>query len=255
MLLSCGSFISKAQYAEILRSDRPGATDAATAVGQGIAQIQSGISYAQLEHINLDVKTTGPNLSLVARYGIIEKLEIRTSMAWRYEKIIFPGFEEERGGISLLNLGLRFNILDGNEEGLSIGIQSDVRVQRIGPPEFQVERPAPRVFALYNFPLLKLFLLSGNLGLVWSDPNKDPVGAFTLNLSTSVSPKTSVFLEAFGNLYIEAEGFNLNTGLGHLLNKDLQLDMVLTYFGATGELQGFGLNGGVSWRFGVNRKS
>ena len=244
-----------AQLSETLRSDRPGATDAATAVGQGMAQVQSGVSYFSLEHVTLDVRSEGPNLGLTLRYGIIEKLEFRTSMAWRWETITTQGLEENRGGMALWNFGFRYNILDGHEEGLSLGIQGDLRVQRIGPPEFQIDRPTPRIFALYNFPVLDFLLVSGNLGLVWNDPDRDPVGAFTLNLSKGVGPNTTVFIEAFGNLYIEAEGFNLNAGVGHLLNNDLQLDFVLTYFGASGELQGFGVDAGVSWRFGVNRKS
>ncbi len=249
------AFNAKAQMAEVLRSDRPGATDAATAVGQGMAQIQTGVSYFGLEHTSLDFRSTGPNIGLTARYGIIEKLEFRTSMAWRWENISSQGEELNRGGMALWNFGFRYNILDAHEEGFSLGIQGDLRIQRIGPPEFQIDRPVPRFFALYNFPLFDILLLSGNLGLVWNDPDSDPVGAFTLNLSSSVSPKTSVFVEAFGNLYIEAEGFNVNAGLGYLLNNDLQLDLVATYFGATGELQGVGLDAGVSWRFGVNRKS
>ncbi len=245
---------SYGQLSEVLRSDRPGNTDAATTVGQGMAQIQSGLSYFDVDHVSLDYRTYGPNVSLVARYGIIERLEFRAAFVVRWQTETSMGVENQFGGLEVMNLGLRFNLLDGKEKKPSLGIQADFRVQEIGPPEYRIDEPAPRIFLLFNTPVSNWFLLSSNLGLVWDELGAEPYGAGTLNLSRGISDKVSVFIEAFGNLYFESQGFGMNVGMAYLINNSLQLDLIGSYLGISGDLQGLGGSAGVSWRFGVNRK-
>ncbi len=185
---------------------------------------------------------------------MFEKVELRSSASWSSESILSQGESFRLGGISFLNLGTRINFIDRNGESPSLGLDAEIRVQNIGPPEYQVDQPAPRVLVLYNMPLLKHFLLTTNFGLTWDNFNDHPFGSYTLNLSTNLGDEWSVFIESYASLFANTDGSNFNAGAAYLLNKDLQLDLFFNYYGIHGYPRGWGLNGGISWRLDLQKE-
>ena len=223
------------------------------AVGKKMLQFQSGLIYGDIDGINPSYTLEGFTFGIQGRYGLLESLEIRSSASWSSESIISQGETYKLGGISFLNLGARVNFIDGNGASPSLGLDAEIRMQNIGPPEYQIDQPAPRVLVLYNMPLLKHFLFTTNFGLTWDNFNDHPFGSYTLNLSTNLREEWSVFVESYANLFANTTGSNFNAGAAYLVSKDLQLDLFFNYYGIHGYPRGWGLNAGVSLRLDLQK--
>lgn len=66
-----------AQYTEIINTNRPGHSQGAFSVGNGVLQFEGGVHYGQDDHDLTDVKTKRTGLGYEVRYGLIwEELEI-----------------------------------------------------------------------------------------------------------------------------------------------------------------------------------
>lgn len=216
--------------------------------GKGIFQIQTGLLYINTRNAVSQFDNSALNYGILGRYGLFEKFELRSAIAWRSETVSANGQEINFSGLAFLNAGIRFNVINGTGTTPSLGFEADVRFPDIGAPEFQIQELAPRLFLLFSTPLIGDISFTSNIGIVWPELGKDPFAAYTINFSTPISKKTSVFFEAFGNVFVEREGFNLDGGIGYIVNKNLQLDISSAVLEITGENFGWWLDAGVSWR-------
>jgi Putative MetA-pathway of phenol degradation len=237
-----------AQYMDVIQSSRPGATDVPFTAGKGVFQLETGILLNDLKNRSEKSDRMGINYTLLSKYGLFEKLEFRTGLIWRAERISENGQDNNLGGLAFWNMGIRVNVLNGAGNSPSLGFETDIRFPYIGAPEYQIEEVAPRFLLLFSSPLIGDISFSSNLGIVWSEIGQDPFSAYTINLSSPISQKTSVFVEAFGNIFLKREGFNLDGGIAYLANKNLQLDLSAAILGVAGDSQGWWVDAGVSWR-------
>ena len=246
--------MARAQYSETIQSSRPGASDVPFTTGKKVFQIQTGVSYTDTRNSLSKTDRFGINYSFLARYGLFERFELRTGLIWRAERIHLDGQEGNLGGLAFWNLGFRINVINGHGTSPSFGIESDIRFPHVGAPEYQIEKAAPRLFLLFNTPLIGKISFTTNLGLVWEELGKDPFASFTLNLSAPISSKASIFIESFGNIFLKLEGFNFDGGFAYLANDNLQFDLSVAYLGINSESKGWWVDMGVSWRIRLKDK-
>lgn len=77
VLFLTGTLLSNAQYTETINSNRPGQSQGAFAVGNGVLQFEAGGYYGNDEHIHYDTSTDILGADYSIRYGILtENLEI-----------------------------------------------------------------------------------------------------------------------------------------------------------------------------------
>jgi len=108
------------QFNETIRTGRPGQAIGPFTLGGKVIQIQSGITFNQIEkeltNTNSFLKNT------VIRFGILEKFEISGVINWQSENMMFNGVKEKRKGISDTQFGGRINILERKGPIPAIGL-------------------------------------------------------------------------------------------------------------------------------------
>ena len=86
-------FLVKAQYTDVINSNRPGIAVSAYAVGTNVIQAETGFLYEKRNHstLNTDASRFGGELAL--RYGLLfEQLEViyeGTFLKETYQKVLF----------------------------------------------------------------------------------------------------------------------------------------------------------------------
>ena len=99
LLLILSVFIglsARAQYTDVINSNRPGESVSAYAVGTGVLQFESGLFYEQQDHSVLDTDSGVFGLSLALRYGLLlEALELHYEGAFQSQNITYNTTGEE----------------------------------------------------------------------------------------------------------------------------------------------------------------
>ncbi|GJM30905.1 MAG: hypothetical protein DHS20C17_35400 [Cyclobacteriaceae bacterium] len=236
----------KGQYAETIRSGRPGASIGPFTVGSNVFQIQSGVNLGKMDS---EIETaSSTNATTVIRYGVLEWLEV--SALANYASINHtepgPGFRSK--GINAAHIGFRVNIRDGKGRGPNIGFQSRLKLNVLSE-DFDQPRVGTASILILSQSLGNKLGLTVNTGIVTSgNPEiKNPTGRYTLNLSMPVSQRVSVFIESFGSLFEGDLDTAFDTGLAYLANPDLQFDLSLGY-GKNEGIQDYFVDFGFSWR-------
>jgi hypothetical protein len=216
------------QYAENIRTGRPGQAIGAYTLGKSVVQIQSGYNYNKLEYSNSDVKIN--SLNTVVRLGLTERFEIsgilnyfdESSEGLSYYQPYLP-FSYENNGIDNLAFGARVN-LSKNEGWLpAIGLQSRVILKFYDEPILSDGFGLANILATTN-KINEKFSLTTNWLLIYSGDREDLVGRYVGNLSYSITDKVGVFAEIYANL-LEPESTSYDGGFSYLVNNDLQLDL------------------------------
>ncbi len=242
---------SEAQFAETIRTGRPGASIGPYTVGKNVFQVQSGVNFARFDHDFS--KSNAYRVDAVLRYGVTERIEISGVAAMsRISQSIENFSTSDQQGLSAAQIGVRFNLLNGKGEGLSMGIQSRLKLNVLSE-DFEQDRLANTTILILGHPLGNRLSLTANLGFTTpGDPASDPYGGkltglYTLNLSAALNRKISVFVENFGTLRQEQWNTQFDTGLGYLVTPDLQLDTSIGY-GNNHGVQDVFIDFGFSWR-------
>ena len=237
------------QYGEAIRSARPGASFGAYTTGAKVFQVQSGIAYDWKSSQSSDAEGNGFGLLISNRYGITETFEARLAFSFRRDVLTEAGLEEKFGGLNLINVGFRWNVIDGKGSGPALSFQQDFRLNTITSEVYRLSNLAPRTLLLYSMPLTSWLGLTTNLGLTWDGESPEPRGYYTLNLGFPVANKISGFVEVYGVTNDQVFGVNFDTGMGFLVNSDLLLDLSIGFVSLTDEGGAYFVDSGVSWRF------
>ena len=245
--------IAQAQYGETIRTGRPGASIGPFTVGKQIFQIQTGAHIARASHDFFTVNEL--HTPLVLRYGLWERIEINGLLAYTKLSQRDENTETDHDkGLSAAQIGVRFNILDGQGSGLSMGIQGRVKLNVLSE-EFDHDRLGTNILLAMGHPLGENFGATVNLGL--STPGDDasdteggkPRGFYSINLGMSVSKKVSAFIETYGTVHQQDFDTMFDTGLGYLINPNFQLDFSVGY-GNNDKVEDVFVDFGLSWRTG-----
>jgi len=241
--------IAQSQYAETIRTGRPGASVGPFVLGSKVLQVQSGVNFGDASNRNTNIDNF--HLSSVIRYGLSERVEMSAVLAYSEVKTSYEGSygeENKLNGLSAAQFGLRVNLIDGKGTKTSLGIQSRVKINALSD-DFHQDKPATSTIIMVNQPLGGNVGLTANIGLnTHGSDYRDPDGIFILNLGLPLTPRVSTFLEGSAIIGSGEELFTLfDTGLAYLVNPDLQLDFSVGY-GRNEDLEDLFFDFGFSWR-------
>ncbi|MCG8319861.1 MAG: transporter [Cytophagales bacterium] len=250
LLVTAVSLISQlatAQYHETISTDRPGQAFAPLTTGQNVFQIQTGFTYLDFEQTSPDQKGDYLKYTVALRYGILENFEIQSAFGVRRDKITFGDQSSTLlDGVSLWNVGIRYNLLDGDGAKPSFAIKTDVDLTWVDE-DYRSQEIAPRLMLIHAQKLSETFGLTTNWSVSWNGNDIHPTGTYVINVSFPVAGKLSGYIENYGEVYSGDFDTRWDTGLAYLLNKDLMADFS-TGFGRNDRLTDWFIDFGISWR-------
>ena len=235
---------------EPLVTDRPDFTESSSAVGRGVFQLESGITFFELDD-GTDVTTIG---EILARWGVAKNFEAR---------FVLPTYSRESGsagsssGFLSSAIGFKYQLTEGSGSGFVGGMEAAVIASTTvptGTADFSSSDWQPAGVFCASWGLTPTVGIGTNLGI--SRPAGDGTRYTTLwasvALGVGLTDATSVFFELYGFNREEDRGPNtatFQTGIVYLINPDLQLDgrvaRRLTDRGVD-----FLVGAGLSWRLG-----
>lgn len=246
-------FFSKAQYTDVINSNRPGRAVSAYAVGRNVAQMEMGLLYEQQDDASLNSDSNIFGVDFAFRYGLLfETLEINWEGSFISQNITFTdlGTDERRTDFSRNRLGLKFLIFDpfknpeNNKPNLyswrannvfqwknlipAVSIYAGATFT-LGDNPFYVgdDIATPRVAVNTQSRLSPRFVLISNLA--YDRIGTDfPEWSYAMSVSHSFrDPKWSVFLEGQGISSDRYSDILLRSGVAYLISPNFQADFHL----------------------------
>lgn len=279
------SFISfsnlSAQYTEMINTNRPGGSQGAFSVGTNVLQFESGVSYGKEKHELLETETDGLAIDYSIRYGFWkERLEVSVMGEFQHNSIT-----DNRSTNSYKYKNANFK---SNTVGAKYLIYDPYRKRELKGPNLYSWKannktqwedliPAIAIYAGANFdfednPFTPEFESSISPKFVLSTQNNFiggwvfvtniivdrvttdfPTYGYIVTLTHATNRYFSIFLENQG---LKSDFYSdqlLRGGAAALLNRNLQVDLSLTYsFKDTPSK--FYARAGVAYRFDMHDK-
>ena len=231
------------QYAENIRTGRPGQSIGAFTVGEDVFQVQSGVTYT-----NFQDALGGPDdtyeFSNVFRLGIWEKFELSGVVRYRSEEFAFPT-RNRISGVSSTQIGARYNITGRRGALPAIGIQGRLLL-RLQQEEFRRANLGTQLALAAGNRITDWMSYGTNLALLWPGNGTGPVELYTFALGFSLTDRISSMVEVYGRL--EDFTTNYNAGLGYLVTSDFKVDVSAGVNGSNTREYWF-VDAGASFRF------
>jgi hypothetical protein len=235
---------------EPLVTDRPDFTESSSAVGSGILQLESGITYLSFQS-GTDV-TTIPEM--LARWGVAKKFELR---------FVLPTYSWERGGggnaSGLLSSGVGFKhqLAEGNGTGFLAGMEAALIASTTiptGTADFTSSKWQPSAVFAASWELAPKVGIGTNLGVgrPADDENRYTTLWASVAVGVGLNEGASIFFELYGFNREEDRGPStgtFQTGFVYLFNNDLQADVRMARR-LTDRGLDFLAGVGISWRLG-----
>ncbi|MEM7110167.1 MAG: transporter [Bacteroidota bacterium] len=241
------SHLTHAQYSETIRTARPGQAVGPFTTGKYVFQVQSGVTYSEFDDNDLNVEGHSTDFFNVLRYGLLEDFELRATFNFNSSTTDFDdNISAELGGLSLLNLSVRYNIVSGEGYKPSFGFQTDVALNVVDE-DYNAEDLAPRIMLIHSQNISKTFGLTTNWSLNWNGNDNSTSGNYVINISFPLSDRLGSFIENYGTISNGNLTTRWDTGLGYFLNNDLMLDCSAGY-GKNDGLSDWFIDAGISWR-------
>jgi hypothetical protein len=235
------------QTSEVIRSSRPGQSFTPYTVGNSVLQIQSGLNINGFDE---SVETDGDGLLFVTlgRFGITETIEVRTEFQLAHDELTLQDMKTTSSGLSAWSIGMRFNILDPEDTRKpALGFQFDLNLN-VASEDYKADYISPKLLLLHSQSLSSRLGLTTNWGVIWNGNDASPRGLYTFALTYALDDKWSLLLENYGEVEDGDFDSRFDTGIGYLLNNDLQLDLGAGY-GKNDGVSDYFLDFGVSARF------
>ncbi|MCB9173594.1 MAG: transporter [Flavobacteriales bacterium] len=234
-----------AQFSETVSSDRPGQAFAPNSVGKYVIQSQTGIDFGGYSgNANSTGNSIAPNTFI--RYGITKKIELNTAWEFRNDSYKDNNFESSTNGLSFSSVGTRLNVFEGNGNSPAIGILALVKLPILAQ-SYNFNNIAPRLLVIAGGSLSEKFAYILNFGIDFDGNGTSPSGLYVANLGYSISPKFSTFIENYGSFGSNYFDHRFDTGLGYLINNNIQLD-IYGGFGNNNDTIDYFTSLGVTWR-------
>ncbi len=271
-LLSCP--IINAQYTDQINSNRPGLSVSAFAVGETIAQVETGVYGIMEDHSILNYETKGLGLDLSLRYGaFMEELEFVIDMQYQFDQQEDALYINNRNDFKQFTIGAKYLIYDPdknyNPEPNLYSWKANHKFKwRTLIPAIAVYGGANLIGGNnpYTFPedhvSAKLMAITQNHFGKWVWVNNIIFDKFTTEYPSIgfISTMTRGFNEKWSG-FIEFQGFSSDyyadglgrVGAAHLLSDTMQIDASITgNFKDTPSILYGSI--GFSWRFDANYK-
>lgn len=234
----------KAQYAESIRTGRPGQAIGPYVLGANVYQLQTGIDHYFRDYEGNAASSYTMVQNSVIRIGFSEKFELNGLVDWQMASTKTNGDLKKEAGLSSTQFGLRFNVLERKGARPGIGVQYRLLL----PAESKIYRRAHLGSAIKLATNSKLFgkiNVVTNWAAVWTGNKPAPNYNYIFNVSFDITPKLGGFVEMYGEL--DEWTTNYDGGLSYLLNDNLMLDVYGGWQGQEGYNEFF-FSTGISWR-------
>ena len=276
LICFCLSATARAQYTDVINSNRPGASKSAFSVGTNVLQFELGGRTVSEEHTPLQYEVGGFGVNFSARYGLFfEQLEINLDLDYQNDTFTnnstsIPS-EFSRANFRNFTVGVNYLVYDPNKSSgddkpnlksyrannsfqlrwliPAVSLYAGANFDSEGNPYLSagVEgfSPKVRLATQNNFFNGWVFVMNFTFDRIGAD---DPIFDYILTLTKSINQKWVAFGEVQG---IKSDFYADNlirVGGAYLWNKNFQLDTNLT-FNTKDTPSVFNFNFGASYRF------
>ena len=241
------------QFAESVRSIRPGNTMGVFTVGKGVLQIQQFVRFSNVESTSSSI--TDSNLGNLVRLGITERFEVQAIGNFQGSRLksLDGTFEPStQSGISGLLLGARYHL--GNPLGEQL-FKSAIQVRVNLPHDSDISK-IDYLRTTVTLALGQKITDRINLNTAFGyQINSDDLvkNVFNLGIRTSfkINNKSALVLEHFGtfinNNYVD--GFD--AGVDYVITNNIKLDLSAGWRNFPAVRSNFGVLG-ITYRFHKN---
>lgn len=239
---------SQAQYLEKLRSDRPGQAISPFVPGRNVFQLESGFGFNRGTSKMPEPDISSLFNSTFFRWGLLNNFEVNTTFELRRDNINFRDtLRYINSGLSNLQVGSKFQIINGTKFSPTIAFQASVLLNFLSNP-YNPQNIAPSFVVIVDQKINEKTSLLTNLGIDWDGDNGNAMGKYALSLNLSINDKLDFMLENYGTL--SAGNFNtyFDSGLSYYVGNDFQVDFSVGY-DYNDKATGIFLATGFSWRF------
>ena len=191
------SFNLYGQFAENIRTGRPGQAIGPFTVGSSVFQVQIGTDFGG-DQDNLNKSTESyQSTGGVFRFGLMEKVEVSGSLNYQLDKTELEDSIYSNSSIGNFGLGIRNNIFVGKGVLPSVGVQFDIKLPATDK-KYQFNNFSPKITLMTGQNLSPKFSFTSNWGISWHGNNTKPTGLYILNLGYSITDKIGTFVECYG---------------------------------------------------------
>jgi len=266
----------KAQYTEIINSNKPGFSESPYSVGKGVYQFESNFFSKNL--------TTGPPFSIPQSFGVdllfrtslfLEKLELNTQVTFQKDKVAIQNILNSNyltSGISRFTIGAKYLLFKPTYKDLSKEVRSWKRRNAFDKKRFI---PSVAIYLGVNSDVVNEIHKTGNItpkvGLLLqqnltndfnliSNIFYDKIGtefseiSYIISATHNFADRWSGFLEHQGIVLKHQKNLNLGTGLTYLFNKNFQINTSARFL-QEGRSRGFYGSIGMSYRIDKHEDS
>jgi len=270
------SFSARAQYTDVINSNRPGASQSAFSVGTNVLQFELGGRSVKEEHVPLRYEVSGFGINFAARYGLFfEQLELNLSLDYQNDTFTnnsssIPS-DFSRANFRNFTIGANYLIYDPNKSAekdkpnlksykannrfkwkwlipavsVYAGANYDAPDNSFTPPGVEGFSPKIRLATQNNFFNGWVYVMNFSYDRIGTD---DPEFQYILTLTKNINQQWVAFGEIQGiNSDLYADNL-IRLGGAYLASKDFQLDANLT-FNTKDTPSVFNINFGASYRF------
>jgi hypothetical protein len=225
---------------QTIATDRPGFTDAVTAVDKGTLQIESGflrsfgvIPDGSWENISWN------NTSL--RYGIFQNTELRVFANISQVNLNHPRIDYARqDGLNPVKAGFKTELVEGYNQKPSISVIGHLNIPT------DSGRILPDMHLVFHHQVDPKLSINYMLGLNWLQPDLTTL-QWTFKLQQSINEHWAFYGELYGSRNPEVNQQSMDGGLSFMANENLQFDL----FGGLGmnrEAPDWLVGFGFGWR-------
>lgn len=221
--------------AQELVTDRPDQTESAVTVPEGLWQIETGWTLSRKDGEEGQELETIDLLGTLVRVGVSESWELR--FGWEgfvRESLTGDGASTEIEGAGDGELGAKVHLRAEGKTAPEIALLFGTSLP-IGRDGLSSDRFDPSFRLSFSHTLSERLSLGYNLGMEWESAATDTGGSatvrrgiFTVALGASLSERSGVFIELYGDLWTSddsATAQSIDGGFTWLLTETLQLDV------------------------------
>jgi hypothetical protein len=204
---------------EVVSTDRPTQTPAASLVPAGNFQMESGYSY-----VNINGTEISNSANSLLRFGLSPAIEFRAFIDYSWSQFNFDGGDRSENGWAPLQLGTKIRISE-NDGWIPAASFVGMVLLRSGEGSLEISQATPDLRLAFNNKLPGIFDLFYSLGIAWIGEGFTPLELYTIGLGASITPKVWGFVEFFGFFDKTPVSPSLVAGLTWRVAKYIQLDV------------------------------
>jgi hypothetical protein len=210
-----------------LVTDRPDFTESSEVVGQGVLQVESGLTF-EGDRQEGDRSRVVSAPQLLVRVGMTPRFELRLGGdGFVSESVRTSSGTVRTSGSSDAEIGLKYKLTGAPVAGFSAAVIPSLSLPT-GHDTLTSDGYDPGVKLTWARELPRGFGLSGNVNVAWltvDDQSRDWEPSLSLSLSHDLGESWGAYWETYGFLDGQGCACTFNTGVTRGFGRNLQLDV------------------------------